>query len=76
MSILEFLNSLANFFLILDDFCEELFNDRIFLSWQLHGVTITLFFLYKAQPLSTEQVVLYNRLHERATICSNQLTMI
>ena len=58
---LEFLNSLANCLPIIDDSCEEIYNDKEFVKLATAGrhKNINVIF-YKAQLLSTEQVVSYN----------------
>ena len=57
----EFLNSLRNCLLIIDNSCKQFTMTKNLFNWPLQCVTKTLMFLYKAQPLSTKQVVAYKK---------------
>ena len=59
---LEFLNNLEIYLLIIDDSCEEIYNDKEFVKLATAGRHKKINILHKAQSLSAEQVVSYNRL--------------
>ena len=76
-SNLEFLNNLASCLLIVDDSCKEIYNDKEFVKLATAGRQKNFSraskintagrqksYLHKAQHLSIEQVVSYNRLED------------